>query len=259
MSAGVGGACVARDALVAWLDALLDVGAWRDKSMNGLQVEGADRVTKVATAVDGALATFAMAEEAGAEFLIVHHGLFWGAVEPVRGPLRDRLAALLDAGISLYAAHLPLDAHPELGNNAVLADLLDLEEREPFGTWDGTPIGVMGRLADPAGREDLAGRLEALLGARPDVLPFGSDRIERIAVVSGAAASLVGEAATKGLDALVTGESSHTAWHAAREHGVNLVFAGHYATETVGVRALGDRIADTFGVEAVFLDAPTGY
>lgn len=259
MTGAAGDASVARDALVAWLDELLDPGAWRDKSLNGLQVEGAERVTTVATAVDAALATFAMAEEAGAEMLLVHHGLFWGSVEPVRGPLRERLAALLEAGISLYAAHLPLDAHPEVGNNAVLADLLELEARERFGTWDGAAIGYAGRLREPADREELAARFEALLGTRPDVLPFGPERIERVGIVSGAAASLAGEAARHGLDALVTGESSHTAWHAAREHGVNLVFAGHYATETVGVRALGEKIAETFGIGTVFLDAPTGY
>ncbi len=253
------GPSVARDTLVAWLDEYLEVGAWSDKAFNGLQVEGRGTVTTVATAVDAALATFAMAEEAGAELLLVHHGLFWGSVEPVAGPLRERLAALLDSGLSLYAAHLPLDAHPEIGNNAILAELLEFEDREPFGQWDGEAIGVRGRLRDPATREDLAGRLEALLGARPDVLPFGPDRIERVGVVSGDAASLVSEASSAGLDAFVTGETSHVAWHAAREHGINLFFAGHYATETVGVRALGERVSAVFGVDVVFLDAPTGY
>lgn len=259
MTPGPGGTTVSRDAIVAWLDEYLEVGAWRDKALNGLQVEGSETVTTVATAVDAALATFAMAKEAGAELLLVHHGLFWGSVEPVVGPLRERLAALLEAGLSLYAAHLPLDAHPEIGNNAILAELLELEDREPFGEWDGEAIGVRGRLHDPADREGLAGRLEALLGARPDVLPFGPDRIERIGVVSGDASSLVGEASAKGLDAFVTGETTHVAWHAAREHGINLFFGGHYATETVGVRALGERVSAVFGVDVVFLDAPTGY
>lgn len=249
---------VERDVLVAWLDEYLEIREWSDKSLNGLQVEGADRVTTVATATDAALATFAMAIEAGADLLLVHHGLFWGDPAPVAGPLRTRLVTLLDAGLSLYAAHLPLDAHPVVGNNAVLAELLGLEEREPFGTWGEKAIGVRGRLAGPTDRTGLAGRLEALLGARPEVLPFGPDRIERVGIVSGDAAELVEEAARAGLDAFVTGESSHTAWHAARECRVNLVFAGHYATETVGVRALGERLADEFGIEATFLDAPTG-
>ncbi|MDX1661729.1 MAG: Nif3-like dinuclear metal center hexameric protein [Gemmatimonadota bacterium] len=259
MTDGSGEAAVARDALVAWLDEYLDLGAWRDKSLNGLQVEGSGSVSTVATAVDAAMATFAMAEEAGAELLLVHHGIFWGSVEPIVGIRRERIAALLDAGLSLYAAHLPLDAHPEVGNNAILGELLELRERQPFGEWDGEAIGVRGRLSEAVDREGLAGRLEALLGARPDVLPFGPERIERVGVVSGDAAGLVDEAAAVGLDAFVTGESSHVAWHAARERSMNLYFAGHYATETLGVRALGERLSEVFGVEVVFLDAPTGY
>lgn len=249
---------VERDALVAYLDEFLAVGEWDDKSLNGLQVEGARRVEKIALATDAALATFDLAAEAGAQLLIVHHGLFWGAVEPVAGPLRARLRALLERDLSLYAAHLPLDAHPEVGNNAVLARLLALEERQPFGQWGGRAIGVRGRLPAPLDRVALAARLEALLGARPCVLPFGPPRIETVAIVSGAAGELIPEASEAGVDAFVTGETSHVAWHAAREHGINLFFAGHYATETVGVRALGERIEAVFGAEVVFLDAPTG-
>lgn len=248
-----------RDEIVVWLDETLEIGAWSDKSLNGLQVEGAAEVDRVAVAVDAALATFSLAVEAGAALLLVHHGLFWGSPEPITGPLRARLAALLDAEISLYAAHLPLDGHPRLGNNAVLSRLLELRETSPFGEYGGSTIGVRGTLPSPVDRDGLAGRLEALLEARPDVLPFGPETIETVAVVSGDAAGLVGEAAAAGVDAFVTGESDHVAWHAAREHGVNLVFAGHYATETVGVRALGDAVAERFGIESVFLDAPTGY
>jgi dinuclear metal center YbgI/SA1388 family protein len=248
-----------RDVLVDYLDTYLDVAGWNDKSLNGLQVEGADRVRRVALATDTALATIAMAAEAGAEMLIAHHGLFWGRVEPVTGPLRDRLGALFDAGMSLYVSHLPLDAHAEVGNNAVLARLLGLGERRPFGRWGDRSIGVLGRLPEATGRAALAARLEALLGARPDVLPFGPDAIRTLAVVSGAAADLVPEAALAGADAFVTGETSHTAVHQAREWRVNVVFAGHYATETLGVRALGDHLSERFGLETVFLDAPTGY
>jgi dinuclear metal center YbgI/SA1388 family protein len=250
---------VSLGALVAYLDEYLAVAGWRDKAHNGLQVEGGATVDRVATATDAALATFALAAEAGVDFLIVHHGLFWGAPEPVVGPMRARIAMLLGAGISLYAAHLPLDAHLEVGNNAVLARLLGLEEVAPFGLWDGRSIGVRGRLPEPVGPAELAARLEALLGARPDVLAFGGSAIERLAVVSGDAAELVGEAAAAGLDALVTGERRHQAYHPAREHAIHLLFAGHYATETLGVRALGDHLAERFGVETVFLDAPTGY
>jgi dinuclear metal center YbgI/SA1388 family protein len=248
-----------RQALVAYLDEFLDTTAWSDKSLNGLQVEGAERVTRVALATDTAQATIDMAVEAGAQMMIAHHGLFWGRIEPVTGPLRARLASLLRAGISLYVSHLPLDAHPEVGNNAVLARLLELRDLEPFGAWGSGAIGVMGRLPGPLDRAGLAARLEALLGERPHVLPFGPDRVARVAVVSGAAADLIPEAAGAGADAFVTGETSHTAVHQARERNLNVLFAGHYATETLGVRALGDHLAERLGLETVFLDVPTGY
>lgn len=249
----------ARDRLVAYLNEYLAIAEWEEKSLNGLQVEGAPEVERIALATDAALATFLMAAEAGAAFLIVHHGLFWGQVEPIVGPQRARIEALLDAGISLYAAHLPLDAHPGVGNNAVLARLLKLENLIPFGRWGPRSIGWRGSLPAPGDRAALAASLEALLGARPDVLPFGNDEIRSVAIVSGAAADLVSEAAESGVDAFVTGETSHVAWHHARELSVNVFFAGHYATETLGVRALGDHLAEEFGVEAVFLDSPTGY
>ncbi len=248
-----------RDRLVSYLDEYLGVAEWEEKSLNGLQVEGAPEVERIALATDAALATFGMAREAGAAFLIVHHGLFWGQVQAIVGPRRARIAALLETGISLYAAHLPLDAHPGVGNNAVLARLLKLENLTPFGRWGPRSIGWRGLLESPTDRAALAARLEALLGARPDVLPFGSDEIRSVAIVSGAAADLVSEAAESGVDAFVTGETSHSAWHPARELGVNLFYAGHYATETLGVRALGDHLAGEFGVETVFLDSPTGY
>lgn len=248
-----------RDRLVAHLDGYLAIDEWEEKSLNGLQVEGAAVVDRVALATDAALATFAMAEEAGAHFLIVHHGLFWGQPLPIVGPHRARVAALLDAGISLYAAHLPLDAHPEVGNNAGLARLLELTGLAPFGRWGDRAIGWRGELPAATDRARLAARLEALLGSRPDVLPFGPDEIRSVAIVSGAAADLVPEAAAAGVDAFITGETSHVVWHHARELGINIFFAGHYASETLGVRALGEHLSAEFGVESVFLDAPTGY
>lgn len=248
-----------RDALVAYLDEYLDTAAWSDKSLNGLQVEGAERVRLVALTTDTAQATIDMAVEAGAHMMIAHHGLFWGRIEPVVGPLRARLASLLRAEISLYASHLPLDAHPVVGNNAVLARLLGLRDLEPFGAWGSGSIGVAGRLPETLDRAGLAARLEALLGERAHILAFGSDRVMRVAVVSGAAADLIPEAAGAGVDAFVTGETSHTAVHQARERRLNVLFAGHYATETLGVRALGDHLAERFGLDTVFLDVPTGY
>lgn len=252
-------ASVRRGELVAYLDRYLALDDWSDTSLNGLQVEGRATIERIAVATDAALATFAMADEAGAGMLIVHHGLFWGPAIPIVGPHRARIAALIEARLSLYAAHLPLDGHAEIGNNAVLSDLLGLKEREPFGVYGERAIGFRGVLPEEIERDALAARLEALLGARPAVLPFGPQRVRSLAVVSGGAADMVDQAAAAGVDAFITGESSHIAWHNARERGVNLVFGGHYATETLGVRALGEHLADHFGVESVFLDAPTGY
>jgi dinuclear metal center YbgI/SA1388 family protein len=254
VSGGVG-----RDALVAYLDEFLDTAAWTDKSLNGLQVEGAERVIRLALATDTAQATIDMAVEAGAQMMIAHHGLFWGRIEPVTGPFRARLASLLRAEISLYVSHLPLDAHPDVGNNAVLARLLELRDLEPFGSWGSGAIGVLGRLPATVDRAGLAAKLEALLGERPHVLAFGPDSISRVAIVSGAASDLIPEAARAPVDAFVTGETSHTAVHQARERNLNVLFAGHYATETLGVRALGDHLAEHFGLELVFLDVPTGF
>ncbi len=250
---------VERDELVQYLDDYLAIREWEDSSLNGLQVEGGPTVDRVALATDAALATSSLAVDAGAQLLIVHHGLFWGQPIAVTGTHRTRLAALLDGGVSLYAAHLPLDAHPEVGNNAVLAGLVGLTEQRPFGCYGGREIGVMGRLPQTLSRADLAARLEALLGTPPDVLPFGGDSLNALAIVSGAAAEMVPEAARAGVDAFVTGESSHIAWHIAREHRMNLIYGGHYATETLGVRALGDHLAERFGIEAIFLDSPTGF
>ena len=250
---------VSRDDLVAYLDEYLAIAAWEDRSLNGLQVAGSPAVAKVALATDAALATFQMAAETGARFLIVHHGLFWGAPAPITGTLRARLAALLDAQISLYAAHLPLDAHPEVGNNAILARLLGILEPRPFGRHGDRTIGFEGKLPRPMELAALVGRIEALLGGHTDALAFGSDQVERVAIVSGDAADLIPEASRCGVGAFITGETSHVAWHVAREHRLNVLFAGHYATETLGVRALGDHVAARFGVETVFLDAPTGY
>lgn len=250
---------ISRRVLVEYLDEYLSIAEWSDKALNGLQVEGAGEVERVAVATDAAMATFSLAAEAGAQFIIVHHGLFWGRPEPVTGPLRARLAALIDAELSLYAAHLPLDAHPEVGNNAVIANLLELGDRRSFGLYGDREIGWMGRLPEPVDRAELAARLEALLGARPDVLGFGRNPIETVAVVSGGGAELIPQASAAGVDAFITGETSHIAWHSAREHRIDVLFCGHYASETVGVRALGDHLAETFDVESVFLASPTGY
>jgi dinuclear metal center YbgI/SA1388 family protein len=248
-----------RDKLVAYLGDLLQIKTVEDRSNNGLQVEGAGDVTRLAFAVDAGLAAFEAAREAGAQMLVVHHGLFWGEPIMVTGIHRRRLAVLLDAAVSLYAVHLPLDFHPEFGNNAVLARWLGLEEVQDFGEYRGHAAGTMGRLPEPLSLEAFAGQVGQALGAPPiRVWPFGSETVQRVGIVSGAAASLVDQAAEADVDAYLTGELSHSVYHQARELGLNVVYGGHYATETAGLYALAEHLARHLGLETTFLDLPTG-
>jgi dinuclear metal center YbgI/SA1388 family protein len=246
--------------LTAYLDRYLRIHEIPDKSLNGLQVEGPAEVARVALATDAALETFEQARAGGAQLLLVHHGLFWGErPAPVVGALGRRIRALLEGGLGLYCAHLPLDAHPEVGNNAVLARKLELSGPRPFGDWGGVALGFGGELPQPLPRDDLRAYCEERLGTPVRMLPFGDPTVRRLALVSGAAADLVTQAAREGYGAYLTGETSHTAYHPAREASINLLFAGHYATETWGVRALGEHLEERLGVEVFFCDAPTGF
>ena len=248
-----------RDQLVAYLDEYLHIETFEDASNNGLQVEGGDEVDRLALAVDASLASIEGTIAAQAQMLLVHHGLFWGQPILVTGLHRRRLERLLAAGVSLYAAHLPLDCHPQVGNNATLARWLGLQEVAPFGDYKGHQIGVAGRLAAPLPLEEFVERVEGALGeAVVRVWPFGAGGVQRVAIVSGSATSLLDQVAALGMDVYLTGEVSHSAYHQARELGLNVVFAGHYATETAGLKALAGHLGQHFGLETVFLDLPTG-
>ncbi len=247
-----------RDDLVRWLDATLDVHAYPDPSLNGLQVQGRDEVTKVAVAVDGSLAAFEQAAEVGADLLIVHHGLFWGDAEPITGMMGRRVRFLLEHDLSLYAAHIPLDAHRELGNNWGLAALLGLADLAPFATWQGHPIGVKGTFPNPVSLRDLADTIERELGESVLVHAGGELEVGSLGIVSGAAAREIHTAADEGLDAFLTGEPKHDVFHVPFERHLNALFAGHYMTETVGVKLLGERIEEVHGIDAEFLLLPTG-
>lgn len=245
------------DDLVAWLDEILAIHDFADPSLNGLQIEGREEVRHVALAVDACLATIQQAAESGADLLLVHHGLFWGQEQALVGPHGRRVRAAVCAELSLYAAHIPLDAHHSVGNNAELCRLLGMLEREPFGTFKGQAIGLKGRV-EPMTLQQLTQRLGAVLGAEVWSLPFGPDTIEQVGVVSGGGASSLVEAREQGLHALVTGEASHPHYFDAEEGGVHLLLGGHYATETLGVRALGQRISQELGLRCTFIDHPTG-
>jgi len=249
---------VKRKALVQYLDKYLRLDEFQDASDNGLQVEGAEEVTKVALAVDACQASFQSAATAGAQMLIVHHGLFWGKVKRLTGPHYHRVKTLLEGGVSLYACHLPLDAHPEVGNNVQLARLLGIRDVGPFGDYHGATIGVGGSLNSPLPLADFVGLVTDRVGAPLRVYDFGLDRVERVALVSGGAITMVDQVAEAGFDTFVTGEITHNFYHDIREYGLNVVCAGHYATETVGLKALAHRLAEKFGLETSFIDLPTG-
>ncbi len=244
-----------------WALDLLDIPRFRslDDSLNGLQVGRSDTSLRtVAFAVDACLESIRRAREAGAQALFVHHGLFWGKPAAIKGSLRERVAELLSADMALYACHLPLDAHPELGNNAVLARMLGLVDVEPFGEYHGVRIGCKGRFTAPLRLED-AVRLVLPAGDAPrSVLAFGPASVSSAAVVSGGAPFEALQAIAEGLDLYITGEPSHSIYHEAMEARLNVVAAGHYATEVHGVKAVAGRVRADLGLETVFIEYPTG-
>ena len=232
-----------------------------DASANGLQVGDADReIEHVAFAVDGVRATIETAADAGADLLVTHHGIVWGGLDRVTGQAYDRIAPLIEHDLALYVSHLPLDGHSELGNAAGVADLLDLEDRKPFGEVGPETIGQRGLVAEPTTVDELQDRLANELDTgdgRVRAFDFGPDEIEAVAIVTGSGADFLPEAREADVDALVTGEAKGKLYHEAREAGLNVVLGGHYATETFGVRALQDLVAE-WGLETSFVDHPTG-
>lgn len=246
--------------IVRYLNELLTPSRYDDVALNGLQVESpSSEVTKVAVAVDSGLSVVEKAAQAGAGLLLVHHGLFWGKAEPITGAMGKKIAALLQGGCSLYASHLPLDAHREVGNGYELARFLGLTDLMDFCEYHGTPIGARGRFAAPTTLENVVHTLSALSGApKPLVLPFGKDSISSVGIVTGSGAFGVRQAAEAGLDLYVSGEPKHEVYHATKELGINAIFAGHYATETFGVRALARKLEKDFDLSTVFIDETSG-
>ena len=241
-----------------YLDGYLRVAQVPDwgGALNGLQVDSPREIGRIAVAVDAAGATVEAAVAWGADLLLVHHGLFWDGNQPVTGRRYRRLKAILDADLAVYSAHLPLDVHPEVGNNAVLARELGIDPRGSFAEYKGMPIGVWGELETTRG--ELVERVARVLGGPVHVVPGGPERIRRVGVITGGAGDEVGAAARAGLDAFVTGEGKHHNFFDAEEGGINLLLGGHYATEVWGVRALARHLEERFGLEWTFLDHPTG-
>jgi dinuclear metal center YbgI/SA1388 family protein len=243
----------ARDEIVSWANEYLDLASYPDYGPMGLQVVGAEEVRKIVCGVSASRELFERAAEAEAQLVLVHHGLFWEKEPRVVGPvMRERLRALFDADLSLVAYHLALDAHPEVGNNALLCDELGVEREGRFA--DG--LGFGGRLTSPAPVSELAERAQQRLGRMPLVFSYGPEIVERVAICSGGAARYLAQAAAEGYDCFLTGEADEPTKHAAKECGVHFIAGGHYATETLGVRALTEKLAERFELAWEFVDLP---
>ncbi len=251
---------VHRDKIVACLDDLLKPMSFKDACPNGLQVYGRGEIERVATCTSVSAAFFEKAQDAGAHLLLVHHGLFWEGTSRAIDPLlAKRLRILLNGEMNLVAYHLPLDAHPKLGNNAQLAEMLGLKQLDfEFGRYKGTPIGCAGNLENPVDLKDFSAGVAGRLEAEPVVVDAGPGQVRRVMVVSGGAGDIpmLLEAVAAGCDTYVTGTVFEQSVAVAREAGLNVLALGHYNSEKLGVRAVGDLLTEELGVDVVHLDVP---
>jgi dinuclear metal center YbgI/SA1388 family protein len=227
-----------------------------DGAVNGLQVENRGRVTRIAATVDASLATLKLAVAARADLLIAHHGLFWSPSHPWTGKRRELLGLLIEHDLAVYSSHLPLDFHPQLGNNAVLCDLLGLKNLKPFLLEKGQHLGLRATKEIP--RAELARLFGKIIGHASIILPGGPAVCRKIGVVTGGAGNLLRQAAAEGVDTFISGEGSHWTHALAEDLEVNVLYGGHYATETFGVKALAAELSRKFKVPWVFLDHPSG-
>ncbi len=249
---------VALEEVVAFLDEELRLSEVPDypAALNGLQLEGRGEVRRVAAAVDSSLAVVKKAVQAGVDLLIVHHGMFWSGARPVTGATFEKYKTAMDAGLSIYSAHIPLDVHPVLGNNACLSAALELQNVEPFFEWKGILLGMKGTF--PGSREDLAAKCGDVLGSMPHLCPGGQFEAGLVGVISGGCGEKVEAIRAAGIDTFLTGEGPHWSYTAAEELKLNVLYGGHYLTETFGVRAVVDLLEGKFGLPARFIDHPSG-
>lgn len=260
--------------ITTYLDDYLRVREVPDErnAVNGLQVENSGTIGRIVAAVDASQATIdgvASQERqrdptraAAPPLLLVHHGLFWEGNLPITGRRYRRLAALLEHDLALYSAHIPLDLHPEVGNNVVLAERLGIALEGWFGDYHGVPLGVWGHVSHPlAAREALLAEVDRALGTFAPgarLIAGGPERVARVGIITGGAGSMIAAARDAGLDTYITGEGAHYTYFDAMEWGLNVIFAGHYATETLGVQALASHLAERYDIEWEFHDHPTG-
>jgi dinuclear metal center YbgI/SA1388 family protein len=248
---------VSRNDLLSYLDTILKTSQIKDYSCNGLQVQGCDTIYKVALVVDASLEAYKKAVKSNCQCVIAHHGIIWDGIKSISGAAYMHIKYLLDNNLNLYASHLPLDLHPQLGNNAGLVSMLKLKNIRTFGMYKGIEIGFEGEFTKTMQMDSIVEQLCEKLDTECTVLPFGKKEIKSVAIVSGGAGSELTEAIEKGVDCYITGEPVHQNYHAALEAGINVIYAGHYHTEKPGVQALGKSITAKFGIEAEFIDIPT--
>jgi dinuclear metal center YbgI/SA1388 family protein len=249
---------VSLSTIVSYTDDFLrirEVGDW-DNALNGLQIENSGRVTRIGAAVDVSTRVLSAAAKKNVDLLIVHHGLFWPGLQPVRSALRRQLQLAFENDIALYSAHLPLDIHPKVGNNAQLAAALGLKSTQPFLEEKGQPAGLRTRVSMP--RDELVRKLRKALNGPIKFFDFGPKQTRMIGIVTGGAGSEIYRVAQENIDTFITGEAPHWAAVAAEELGMNLLLGGHYATEVFGVKALAAQLSKRFRIPWEFIDCPTG-
>ncbi|MFZ4115352.1 MAG: Nif3-like dinuclear metal center hexameric protein [Chthoniobacterales bacterium] len=245
--------------IIHHLDTLLKTASIQDypQAHNGLQLENDGLIERVVVAVDACAAVIEKAVAEKNTLLIVHHGLFWSGLKPLKGTFYQKIKAAMDYNLAIYSSHLPLDFHPELGNNILLARKLDLRELRPALEIQGQLTGYAGQCS-PVLRSTFLEKVAHAVGGRVHLAPGGPEKIEKVLVVTGGAGNEVVAAAAQGVDTFVTGEGSHWSYQEAEELGINLIYAGHYATETFGVKALGEYLSEQFHLPWSFIDHPTG-
>lgn len=247
-----------RDELVRYLDGYLKIAEIKDYGPQGLQIEGRANVQRIVGMVDSHQPCVDAALARDADLLLVHHGIFWGGAQKLSGSFGKLVRTYMKADLNLYAAHLSLDAHPEVGNNAELARRLGLDVFDWWGKVNGVPLASLAESSETLTVETLVQRYEETVGPVKLVLAHGPAQIRRVGILSGSGARQIEEAAALGCDAFLTGETSHAQYYDALNAGINVIYGGHYTSETVGVQALGRHLQETFGLDFEFIDLPTG-
>lgn len=246
------------DKIVNYLDKTLKNNDIPDYpgAINGLQLRGNSKILKVGAAVDAALPVINDAIQSKVNLLIVHHGMFWGGTQKIDGALYEKIKLSMDAGMAIYSSHIPLDIHPKYGNNVLLAKALGLSKGTPFLDWEGIKIGLKYNLKIK--RKTLIRKIEKAVNGKVHLAPGGHEEIRKIGLVTGGAGSMIESVANQGIDTFITGEGAHHTYTLAEELGVNLIYAGHYSTETFGVKALARHVAEKYNLKNIFIDHPTG-